>query len=314
MNRLVSTTLGLLGPLFACLLFDGAASTAAAQSPSFEPRDSLRKTNQEILDSPEFRHFRKSQRGSRYSRGRSGGQGEGEGEFDGDGRRGADGEGRPGEGNGNFDPNRRFPRGEAEQGARRNPRNRAPREAAPASDSGFSGGSTFGSFGSGASAIFQALGWIVVAVMLGLIAYLIIKAIKDREQSVPSDIQSGSAFEIGELEPEHPPGELPSDVYVSRARELAGRGEFRAAVAQLMLGAMSHVERHGFIRYRKGLTQRDYLRAVRGRAPMSDSYKQMLRIYEPLGFGRRAATRDHFDKSLDNYTAGFHARPAISQN
>lgn len=314
MNRLVTTTRALLAPLLACLWLDGAASIAAAQAPGFEPRDSVRKTNEEILDSPEFRHFRKSQRGSRYSQGRSGRAGDGAGEFDGDGAPGADGEGRPGEGNGNFDPNRRFPRGEGEQGARRNPRNRPPREASPASDSGFSGGSTFGSFGSGAATLFQALGWIVVAVMLGLIGYLIIKAIKDREQPVENDIQSGSAFEIGELEPEHPPGELPSDVYVARAQELAGRGEYRAAVAQLMLGAMSHVERHGFIRYRKGLTQRDYLRAVRGRAPMSDSYKQMLRIYEPLGFGRREATRDHFDKSLNNYTAGFHARPALSQN
>ena len=63
--------------------------------------------------------------------------------------------------------------------------------------------------------------------------------------------------------PDTSPGELPADVYIARAKELAGEGRFREAIAQLLLGGMSNLERAGIVKYRKGLTHRDYVRASR---------------------------------------------------
>ncbi|MGH9175532.1 MAG: DUF4129 domain-containing protein, partial [Vicinamibacterales bacterium] len=113
----------------------------------------------------------------------------------------------------------------------------------------------------------------------------------------------------GELEPERAPGERPADEYVARSRQLAAEGRYREAVAQLLLGAMSHIERGGLIRFRRGLTCRDYLRAVRRNDGPYEAMRSLVRTYEPLGWGRREATRDHFDISLTGYEAGFRATP-----
>lgn len=280
---------------------------------SFEDRETVERNTDEILSSPEFGHFRRISERSPFG-GPSGSRGNNDGAAGGDGNEGGDAGGR-GRGNGgnrnnrgwrndgrNWDPdgNRRGGR-RPRRGNERFNRSSAPR-------------SSFGSFGGGASAFFQGLGLLVLVVMAGLVAYMVAKAITDRERSVATEIQPGGTFQTGEIEPEHPPGELPGDVYADRARQLAREGKYREAVAQLMLGAMSFVERSGLIRFRKGLTQRDYLRAVGRRKPSGECYKQMLRIYEPLGFGRRAAQRQHFEASLESYTAGFHGREPVSED
>jgi hypothetical protein len=141
----------------------------------------------------------------------------------------------------------------------------------------------------------------------GLIVYLIVKSIQSYERPVNLAGEFATGEHQGDVEPDRPPGELPADVYVARARELAAAERFREAIAQLLLGAMSHLERAGLVRYRRGLTQRDYLRAARGRAAFHSALKGLLGVYEPIGFGRREATRRHFETSLADYEAGFHA-------
>lgn len=171
-----------------------------------------------------------------------------------------------------------------------------------------------GSFGAGAAGLFQFLGYLAIAAMIVAIIVLIARSIQDRERNLESEFAAGEGMELGELEPEQPPGLTPSAEFVRRARELARRGEFREAVALLVLGAMSEVERRGLIRYRRGLTQRDYFRALRGHQEMAASYRQMVRIYEPLGFGRRTATAQHFQETLHQFEAGFRERETISEN
>lgn len=72
-----------------------------------------------------------------------------------------------------------------------------------------------------------------------------------------------------------------------------------------MLGAMSHIERQQLIRYRRGLTYRDYLTAVRRQESLFQGLRSMVRLYEPIGFGRRDATEDMFQQSLAEYRTGF---------
>ena len=68
---------------------------------------------------------------------------------------------------------------------------------------------------------------------------------------------------------------------------------------------MSHVERAGWVRFRRGMTVRDYLRAIHRHRSAYQGLRAIVRIFEPLTFGRREPTQDHFEKSLQGYEAGF---------
>ncbi|HLJ12281.1 MAG TPA: DUF4129 domain-containing protein, partial [Planctomycetaceae bacterium] len=108
-----------------------------------------------------------------------------------------------------------------------------------------------------------------------------------------------------EGESDIPPGDLPADEYLRRAIELAGKGMFREAIGQLILGAMSRTERSGLVRFRRGLTHRDYLRALRQRPQQHQAFRSIVGIYEPICFGRRPADVDHYQASLEGYEIGF---------
>jgi hypothetical protein len=110
-------------------------------------------------------------------------------------------------------------------------------------------------------------------------------------------------YEEGEAE--IPPGDLPADEYLRRAADLAAKGLYREAIGQLILGAMSFTERGGLIRFRRGLTHRDYLRALRARAPQYQAFRTIVAVYEPICFGRRPAAISHYQTSLDGYETGF---------
>lgn len=155
---------------------------------------------------------------------------------------------------------------------------------------------------------FGIIGWLFVAVIVTLMIVMAVKGLmefRSRDRPISKTDDEPDTTAEGELEPETAPGELPADVYITKAREFAAAGKYREAVAQLLLGAMSNIERAGLIRYRKGLTHRDYARAVRSDAKIFKSMKAMVRVYEPLGFGRRVASQQHFEQTLSGYQAGF---------
>ena len=163
-------------------------------------------------------------------------------------------------------------------------------------------------------ALFHALAWIILVAVCALIIFLIVKGVGAFERSssdkLTGDAQTEEDAEIGMAAP----GELPVDFYLSRALQLAQQREHRDAMAHLLLGAMCRIERSGRIRYRRGLTLRDYLRAVRASNRQRDSFGQMIRLYEPISFGRREATEEHFQLSLAGYESGFEQENPTSQD
>jgi hypothetical protein len=161
-----------------------------------------------------------------------------------------------------------------------------------------------GSTLAGMGIVLQALAYAVLAAICALIIWLVVKAVnKYRERQTVGGRVRGR-FEEGEGE--IPPGDLPADEYLRRAAELAGKGLYREAIGQLILGAMSRTERSGLIRFRRGLTNRDYLRALRGRAMQHHAFRTIVSVYEPICFGRRDAQIEHYRTSLDGYETGFH--------
>jgi hypothetical protein len=158
-------------------------------------------------------------------------------------------------------------------------------------------------FFAGLGYLMTALAWAVVAGIGALIIWLVVRAVQNYQARQSARMHARHGHDEGEAE--IPPGDLPADEYLRRASELAERGQYREAIGQLILGAMSRTERSGLIRFRRGLTHCDYLRALRGRETPHQSFKQIVSVYEPICFGRRPAQMDHYLTSLDGYKTGF---------
>ncbi|WP_166821439.1 DUF4129 domain-containing protein [Thalassoroseus pseudoceratinae] len=163
------------------------------------------------------------------------------------------------------------------------------------------------SFAGFVAGLFHLLAYAILGVVIGLILWLIIKAIKDFELPTKLDHEheTGGDLPSNANEPENAPGEHPPDVYIAKARELAAIGNYRDAIAQLTMGAMSRIERTNRIRYRRGLTIRDYLRALRQNRTEYQAFRSIVRVFEPISFGRREPTKALFEKTLGGYEAGF---------
>src|SRR5262245_35995887 len=160
---------------------------------------------------------------------------------------------------------------------------------------------------SGLGTVLKWLAYAVLAAICALIIWLVVRAV-NRYRGRQHTGRRGRSFEEGEVD--LPPGDLPADEYLRRAMELAERGMIREAIAQLILGAMSFTERNGLIRFRRGLTHRDYLRALRGQTGPHQALRTIVGVYEPICFGRRPAHIDHYRTSLDGYQTGFRRPPA----
>lgn len=141
----------------------------------------------------------------------------------------------------------------------------------------------------------------------GLILYLLYRALTGFKQVKKIKDKSNRQHLQGEIELDQmiSPAESEASTYLQNANALAQTGDYHHAIVQLLYGSMSFIERSGWIRFRKGLTYRDYLRAARPHGLAGDSFRQMIRTYEPLGFGRRKATREHFESTLRHYEAAF---------
>ena len=166
---------------------------------------------------------------------------------------------------------------------------------------------SMGVVGDAVGFLFHGIAWLGLLVVCAAIVYLVIQALQHYGSPELSDTTATPHRIEGEAEPENAPGQFAADVYRARAEEFASVGQFREALAQLLFGAMSQIERAGLIRYRRGLTFRDYLRAVRGNQSLYRSMRSLVRGYEPIGFGRRSATQEQFSSSMADYEAGFRA-------
>lgn len=154
-----------------------------------------------------------------------------------------------------------------------------------------------------------ALGWGIVALLVAAVIWLIIKAVNAYRWRLRNRFQPLPNFEQQTLE--LPPGDIPADEFRQRAEHLAQQQLFGEAIAQLLLGSMSQMERSELIRFRRGLTYRDYLRALRGHPRHRDAFRAMVQTYLPIGFGRRPATPTQYQEAAAHYDQAF-AQPIVT--
>ena len=142
----------------------------------------------------------------------------------------------------------------------------------------------------------------ILAILIVIIA-MVVKSIDTRKQkreSLLSDLSDVLSDVVT------PPGELAASTYESRAINLAAAGDYRAAIRELLLGSMSWIERAGLIRYRRGLTNRDYLRCVWRRQDKRNAFLTTATQFEYVFFGRRDPTAEMFEQCLAGFRGAFH--------
>jgi hypothetical protein len=140
----------------------------------------------------------------------------------------------------------------------------------------------------------------ILAGVLFVVVFLLVKALSSarRRGRAPDEDSPG-----GTVLPSAAPSEIEPEEYWQRALEHGERRHFREGIRELLLGAMSATERRGAIRYRRGLTNRDYLHATRGPARLS--FSSIASTFERVYFGRREATSEAFRDCCREYQKSF---------
>jgi len=151
--------------------------------------------------------------------------------------------------------------------------------------------------------IVKIVGYAVIALLFAGVVWLIVRAINAfrwrlRERYAPLPAFHEQTLEL-------PPGDIPADEFQRRANEFAQQGLFGEAIAQLLLGSMSRTEQAELIRFRRGLTYRDYVRALRTHPEPMAAFRAMVRLYLPIGFGRRTAAESQYREASEYYSKGF---------
>ncbi|WP_145358511.1 DUF4129 domain-containing protein [Alienimonas californiensis] len=187
----------------------------------------------------------------------------------------------------------------------------------PSGGSGSGGGSSSGSSGSagpGVGAAAGALGQIVstialvaagvaLAAVLLLLLWAVVRGVMERE-SAPTTPPTPGAAGRGPSEDDAPAARRPPDERLAAARAAAADGRYGEAVALLLNGLTDRVELAGLIRPRRGLTAREYLRAARPDPALHPALSTVVKVYEPLGYGRRPGGLEQYAEAEAAYLAG----------
>lgn len=146
---------------------------------------------------------------------------------------------------------------------------------------------------------------LAIIAVLAVLLVIVARVVRARDQSRlrPGDLLDAEGQLLGDLSV--PPGELSAATYEGRALRLASEGNYRAALRELLLGSMSWIERAGLIRYRRGLTNRDYVRSVWRRTDKREAFTVTALEFERVFFGRRTATAEVFEACLISFQGAF---------
>jgi hypothetical protein len=88
---------------------------------------------------------------------------------------------------------------------------------------------------------------------------------------------------------------------LSAARELAQKGEFRAAIRRTYIAMLFEYEQRGKLNLHRAKTNRDYLNALRPETAIFPSFSSMTGDFERVWYGQQRATEAEFDRFVAQY-------------
>lgn len=141
------------------------------------------------------------------------------------------------------------------------------------------------------------IGYVLGAVALGLIVFLVVRAILRRDKSRPDE-------EIGEQVEMTSPEEmrvsevaaLPAVTMMDRAAQAAMMGDYRTAVGWAYLAGISSLHRAGFTDLHLSTTNLAIITSTRRNGGPHEPTSRLVRVFEELFFGGREPKLGHWEE------------------
>ncbi|MDZ7620685.1 MAG: DUF4129 domain-containing protein [Patescibacteria group bacterium] len=141
----------------------------------------------------------------------------------------------------------------------------------------------------------QLLGWAGIAVLFGLIAWLIAAAWRMRGQAGRGPVQTHPRIGPDQVEAIPIPGVSAAGTYLDEARRLYEQGDFSRAVVCLFAHELLELDRAHVVRLARGKTNRQYLREIGRRLTLRQLVEQTMVAFEDVFFGNRPLDRTRFE-------------------
>jgi hypothetical protein len=146
---------------------------------------------------------------------------------------------------------------------------------------------------------FTPLAWTGIALLLGLIVYLLVRAFLLREKAAARaathDDDAGVGENVDRVDQLPIKLRRPTSDLLSEARAQYQAGNYAEAIIYLYSHLLVALDKRSLIRLAKGKTNRQYLREVSTRAGLRGMLEQTMIVFEDVFFGDHRLERDRFE-------------------
>ncbi len=158
----------------------------------------------------------------------------------------------------------------------------------------------------GLSNVLLYVGWMLLALFLIYLVFLIVRAFLNQEVSesvvVEREAVGADVSRVDELPVAL--GKSPAD-YLDEAQRLYRRGDYALAVVYLFSHQLLQLDRRHWVRLVKGKTNRQYLREIRhsssrGSEQVAVTFNGTVLLFEEVFFGKRLPSGDRLDEVWQN--------------
>lgn len=173
----------------------------------------------------------------------------------------------------------------------------------------FGDGSSSSSFRLFSMSSMQWVAWIVLAVLIGVLIYVLFRTYRQSEQRAAAEAaaakKSAAADERRRTEALPLEGRKRSD-FLTEATRCYQQGSYGEAIIYLFSHQLVELDKHELIHLAKGKTNRQYLRELRRRRPLCSLMQQTTVAFEDVFFGHHPLDRPRFEacwSRLDEFSS-----------
>jgi len=143
---------------------------------------------------------------------------------------------------------------------------------------------------------FQWVAWLVIAVLIGVVVYLLFRAYRQSEQRTAARTSPGDSVADEQRRVEALPleGRKRSDFLTEAVRSYQ-EGNYAEAIIYLFSHQLVELDKHELIHLAKGKTNRQYLRELSRRLPLRRLMEQTTVVFEDVFFGHHPLDRLRFE-------------------
>lgn len=144
--------------------------------------------------------------------------------------------------------------------------------------------------------VFQLITYLTLGIALGILAFVIIRALVRRQREDAEEEEGAAAGGAGEAKTdlESALAKAPSGWW-SEADALAAKGQHRAAMRALYLAVLSALHRRGAIDYDPTRSNWDYVKAFKGGLEELPPFRDLTRRFDFAWYGRLGADASGYD-------------------